>query len=267
MERKSIFNKAKLQELLAKNTSPSYGLTIVFGRPLPEALTEHVRALRAELEVLLPGRICWYEDYHLHTTIYAPKRGRYSPIPSSLQGSHLHHAPLPLTRQELPPNFYDIVRLINQIEPFKLEFHALSFDQRGAIALIGSPSKEEPVLQLKQVADAIERNVPEKERKLDAPKHPTPDLHSAIGYFRYLEPLILKEEEIFAAKARLQRVEINGKSYLQRAVELPAVEVREVKLVHYGDRLLRNIIGMVVLKLGGSNEISEEEFYRCLRIS
>jgi len=266
MGRGSIFHRAKIQELVAKNATPSYGLTIIFGHPLPEVLTEHIRTLRAELETLLPGRICWYEDHHLHITIYAPKRGRYSPIPDNLQGSHLH-APLALTRQELPPNFYDIVGLVSRIEPFEVKFHTLSLDQRGVIALIGSPSREEPVLQLKGVADAIEGDVPGEERKLDAPKHLTPDLHSAFGYFRYLEPLTPEEEEIFTAKAQLQMVETNGKSYLQRAIGLPTVEVREVKLVHYSDRLLKNIVGTVVLKLGSRNEISEEEFYQCLKIS
>ncbi len=262
---KSIFRKTEIQELVAKNTSPSYGLTIVFGRPLPDALTERIRTVRAELEALIPGRIWWYEDSHLHVTIYAPKRGRYSPVPSGFHSSHLH-APLPLTREELPDNFYDIVGLVNQIEPFELEFQTLSLDQRGTIALLGTPDKKEPVLQLKEIAGAIERGVPEEEQKLDVPKHLTPDLHSAIGCFRYLEPLAPPEEEAFITGAALRMIRANGKDYQQRRLEPATVEVREVSLIHYADRLLKNILGMVALKLGGRNEISEEEFYPCLKV-
>jgi hypothetical protein len=261
-----FFKKEAIQETIAKNLSPSYGLTIVYGRPVPEGLTQNIRALRAELEGRVPERIIFYEDYHLHATIYAPKRGRYIPVPKGVEFKGEFSPAIPLTAAELASerfnlqSFYKrLLEKVASLDSFKIAFDRISIAQNGSISIVGVAEPPGPLRSLKELSK-IQGCDPVKHEELESA-----EIHSTVGYFGFHEPFAPMEEPAFVSQ--FDRARMGDKEFLQQKRELGKVEVGEVSLVHYRDRMLKNILGMVTLKLGVKSGISKEEFYRCLKIS
>ena len=87
----------RVKQTIHKNTATSYGLTLVIGLPFPVEIRGRIQNIQKKLEASAPGRITWYGAEHLHTTLFAPLRGRYREGP-------------PLQREELPADLQSIDR-------------------------------------------------------------------------------------------------------------------------------------------------------------
>jgi 2'-5' RNA ligase superfamily len=214
----------KVDTTFHKNTTASYGLTLVAGLPLPRAISKQVKQVQAHLETLAPHRFSWYGLDQLHATVLAPLRGRYRAAPA-------------LCREELPVDLtgflHDLSDCFIQQSPFSLQLAGVRIAEDGMVLV-----HERTLMQ--RLMARLSRH-PE----LDRPKHDG-GLHISIGYLQTSNPFASNTERLlFQAE-------------LSRFAEIPIgdLTIRQVWLVHYGNRTLSRIVGKVLLKLGQPNQLS-----------
>lgn len=227
-------NPAKLRHTIHKNTTTSYGLTLVAGLPFPAEIGSRVQHLQAHLEASASGHFTWYGSDHLHATLVAPLRGRYRESP-------------PLQRDELPADLngflYDLTAFCAQHQPFPLDLAGAQLTV-GGFVMVGENTL------VGQLASSL-RRYPE----LDPPKH-APGLHVAIGYLNTERPFTTKEEE---ARFEMALAQVAN-------VSVGRVLVQQVWLVHYASRTLSRIVGRVPFILGQSNPLTVERLRQELGI-
>jgi hypothetical protein len=225
----------RVQETIQKNTTTSYGLTLVIGLPFPAEISHRIRHIQEQLEILVPGRFTWYGLHHLHATLVAPLRGRYRDVP-------------PLQREELPASLQDfaqdLANFFTQRSPFSLELAGVSITNEGLIV-----TRENTLVR--QMASNL-RKYP----RLDPSKH-SGGLHVTIGFLNTSRPFVTDEEQA--------RFEIA----LSQLIDIPIgwMIVQQVWLVHYANRTLDRIIGKVRFTLGESNILTVERLLRELNIA
>jgi hypothetical protein len=225
----------KIQHSIYKNTTTSYGLTLVVGRPFPPEVGVQVERIQRHLDALAPGQCTWYSLGQLHTTLVAPLRGRYRDYP-------------PLRREELPADIegfiHDLDAFFAQLEPFTLEFAGPQIAEDGTITI----AEHSLVYQLSSQL----RQHPE----LDRPKHDR-GLHIAIGFLHNSQPFASdRERELF----------LQGFHSL-RSCHTGRIPVQRVRLIHYANRTLKRIIGQVSFTLGESSLLTTERLLQDLGIS
>ena len=71
---KLSFDVERVQRTIYKNTSTSYGLSLVIGLPFSDEICSQIESIQRRLETLAPGRFTWYGLKHLHE----PRRRRSS---------------------------------------------------------------------------------------------------------------------------------------------------------------------------------------------
>jgi hypothetical protein len=219
-------DREKIQTTIGKNTTTSYGLTVVIGLPFPAEINERIKDIQIQLESLAPGRFTFYDLDHLHATLVAPLRGRYRASP-------------PLQRTELPTNLRgfirDLAHFFSQQQPYSIELASLHITPEG-FAMIGENSL------IQQLAVKLER-YPE----LDPAKY-LKGIHVAIGFFNTPQPFATYEEQGLFEAALTQL----------RSIPVGQVMVQQVWLVHYANRTLNHIVGKVSFSLGKPNIITIE---------
>lgn len=223
-----------------KNTTISYGLTLVAGLPLPAAPTAEAMAVQAQFERRFPGRFIWYDASHLHVTLAAPLRSRYRAAP-------------PLQRSELPGDLDRFVaglgELLARIEPFVLELGLIHLDDEGTLLIDVHGGTD-----VKARVTAWLAHFPE----CDPPKHPLNHLHISVGYLRgpTVDPALT--DDLSAAL----------KSVLPATHSTAPVRilVDRVWLVHYTSRTLNRVVGKIPFALGRSNRMTVAQFLKALGI-
>jgi 2'-5' RNA ligase len=228
----------KMQATLDKNQATSFGLTLVIGLPFPQPIVDRATQTQAQTEAALPGRFHWYAPDHLHATIVAPLRGRYRQGP-------------PLRRTELPDDLDGFAaamsRCFAEMQPFALELDRLILASNGLVLAVGP----DPEGVRHQVAQCLAR-FPE----LDQPKDPA-GWHVTLGYLATPEPFVSEAEGL-----RFQA----AWSELQVAWSPYSVEVDRAWLVHYGNRILSDVIGRLPLWLGRPTGLSAGQLLTDLQI-
>ena len=210
-------------------------LTLAIGLPFPAEIRGRIQNIQKKLEVSAPGRITWYGAEHLHTTLFAPLRGRYREGP-------------PLQREELPADLPDFTRELSnffrQRQPFTLELQGVHSTPDGRVVV------RENTLAW-QLASCLQ-NYP----KLDRSKHHK-GLHINIGFFNAAQPFATDEE-----RARFETA-------LAQFIDTPVdrMTVGQVWLVHYANRTLNRIVGKVPFTLGRANALSVERLLQKLGVT
>lgn len=234
-ENKLILVEEKIRQTLCKNTTISFGLTLVVGLPFPAEIRARIQRIQEQLEALAPGRFTWYGADHLHATLVAPLRGRYREQP-------------PLGREELPadlPGFTrDLGDFFAQQRPFSLELAGARVTPEGLIIIAENTLT-------RQLASSLQA-YPE----LDRPKHHK-GLHVNIGFFNTVRPFDTNEEQ--------SRFELGLAQLVNAPVGL--VRAQQVWLVHYANRTLNRIIGKTPFTLGRANDLGVERLLRELGIT
>jgi hypothetical protein len=224
----------KVATTFYKNTTTSYGLTLVAGLPLPEAIGDRIQQVQAQLETLAPQGFSWYGIEQLHTTLLAPLRGRYRAAPA-------------LGRDELPAHFeaflHDLSECCTQQPPLSLLLAGVRVTEDGAVVV-----HEQTLMQ--RLAARLSRHP-----KLDRPKY-AGGLYVVIGY--------LQSANLFASEA--ERVRFYEE--LRRHAEIPigTMTIHQVWLVHYRNRTLSRIVGKVSLWLGRPNQLDMQHVLDALGI-
>jgi 2'-5' RNA ligase len=231
------FDNDRIELNIAKNTATSYGLTLVAAFPPPPAICDSIQRLQGQLEQSLPGRFTWYERDWLHVTLLALLRGRYREQP-------------PLQAAELPADMTGFARTLDdvaaRIEPFFLNLSGLHVS-RGGLVLVNTTAAL-PIQDY--LADAL-RLYPE----IDHPRHPE-RLHVTIGYLNSPYPF---QDEAEQARFSGHFTELAG-------VDVGAMVVDRIWLVHYANRRLSQVVGKLALHLGRSIPVSGEDLLRDLDI-
>ena len=214
-------------DLLQRNVAVSYGLTLVAGLPLPQALIEALLALQSILERQWAGLIKWYAPDHLHVTLAAPLRGRYRLAP-------------PLQRTELPAAWPDFVtelgRLCTALPPIDLGLSAVLLRERVfLIEVVGGATHAAAFRELISRCDGF-----------DSPNQALFWPHVSFGS---LIPGATIPEGV------------------PLPVAAPAeVRVFDLSLVHYANRTLSSVVGQARLALGAKNILQWERLLNQLGI-
>lgn|GEM_PF-7119827 len=214
-----------------KNTLISYGLTIVAGLPFSSGSIFRVIKLREKVDHQLSNLITWYAPSHMHVTLAAPLRGRYRQLP-------------PLQRSELPIDLegfiQDLIGYFRRIQPFSLELAGPYLTDEGLLfATAACPFP-------------VQKDLAEILRKFPELDHPVSDygLHLTIGYLKAIEyQKTSSDVEIFKGEI--------DKLYKPLIGE---VIVDQVRLVHYSNRTLNQVIGKIPFILGEPNLMSVPDF-------
>ncbi len=226
-------DRVKVRTTIAKNTKSSYGLTLVIGLPFPREVCARIQKVQLELEPCAPGAISWYSARQLHTTLYAPLRGRYREQP-------------PLRRNDLPLNLEgfakDLATFFSALDPFRLKLSGVHLSEDGMITV-----HEETLAR--QLATTLC-----KYSGLDHPKR-SPGLVSVIGFL---------SDENRAGEI----IDSAFQSALEPLSSVPIGQmlVEQVHLVHYANRTLNQIEGRLTFLLGRPNFFTSEQFLAALGI-
>lgn len=228
----TILDSQQMQMTQSKNLATSYGLTLVVGLPFPPSLLAQVTRLEERIDAAWPGGFRWRAPSHLHATVMAPLRGRYRAGP-------------PLQRDELPADLAGFVEALNRcftaLDPFPLDLGWLCLAPDGRLLALGA----DPGRVRAQVAARLAPFA-----GLDRPKART-GWHMTLGD--------VQSPEIAAGGERALGVASWARS-------LGALDVGQVWLVHYADRLLSQIVGKTPLQLGQPNVLTEASFLTALGI-
>ena len=228
-------DEENVRTTINKNTTTSYGLTLVIGLPFPAELSRRIQSIQRQLETVLPGRFTWYGPDHLHATLMALLRGRYRKAS-------------PLQRAELPADLQgfinDLVDFLAQSPSFPLNLAGLQVTPEGFIIIRGDAPR--PKLAAFDL---------QKYPELDPPKHSHAP-HITIGYFN--------TSQLFVTDKERSHVEETLDNLHDTCVG--RIIVRQISLVHYSNRTLARIAGKVPLRLGQSNRLTAEDLLRQLGI-
>ncbi len=232
-----ILDPQQMQTTRSKNLATSYGLTLVVGLPFPRPILAQVARLWERVDAAWPGCVRWVAPSHLHATVMAPLRGRYRAEP-------------PLQHHELPVDLAGFVEELNRcftaLEPFPLNLDRLCLAPDGRLLALGA----DPGNVRSRVTERLAPFA-----GLDRPKA-LAGWHVALGYLQSPETLAAGGEHVHweADWACLQ------------ATSLGVLEVVQVWLVHYADRMLSRIVGKTPLRLGRPNALTEASFLTALGI-
>ena len=226
-------NPEKIRTTIRKNTATSYGLTLAIGLPFPDEIRDQIQRLQEELEILAPGRFTCYGRDHLHTTLFAPVRGRYREGP-------------PLQRDELPADVQgfacDLGDFFTQCQPFSLDLAGVRLTEEGLVVVSENTLTQQLAARL--------RGHPE----LDLPKH-SKGLHVVIGYLT--QPFFSEEQQMRFTEGLASFTDIS----------VGSTTIRKIRLVHYANRTLNRIIGQVSFTLGDPNPLTAERLLQHLGIA
>ncbi len=197
-----------------------YGLTLVAGLPLPEAVTAAACAARCSLETVLPRDFIWYASSHLHVTVRALLRTRYRPAPP------LRQAELPL---DLAAFAADLAVAVALERPLRMEFGPPQLSPHGALYASVTASLSRGWWDLLDRYQELDREAPRAE------------FHVTLGY----------AADILAGSPRTAgQIGSDLAAYTGRLDPLGVCEVSHLWLVHYAERTLARVVGRLELPLG-----------------
>jgi hypothetical protein len=231
---RDMMNSDKVLANIHRNTTTSYGLTLVVGLPFPPEFAARIGQLQHGLEALAPGRFIWYTQGQLHATLLAPLRGRYR------AGPPLRRAELPA---DLPGLIADFGDILAETAPFALRFAGVEITEDGSLIL-----KEDTMVQ--RLVSRL-RWYPE----LDPPKYGR-GLHIAIGFVNKYPFLTHRDEEQQFKAGFAQMTD----------TPIGALTIQHVWLVHYANRTLSTIVGKTQFTLGQASPITTEQLLSDLGI-
>ncbi len=192
--------------------------------PLPAPLTSAVQRLQSNIESAAPGCLQWYALEDLHITIAAPLRSRYRVGP-------------PLRRVELPASLpallVDLAAVCAALPPFELALEHAHFHHESLLIEVagGLPAAE-------RLRGAITRYP-----GFDAPKGQGFPLHLSCGFFKS------GQDEAAVAPMVAQHA---------LAAAGAAARIDRLALVHYANRTLSRVVGVLDLPLGQVTALDEE---------
>ena len=227
--------KDEVYTTIHKYAAKSYGVTIVAGYPFTLDINERIREAQERIESVAPERFVWYSSDYLHATIVALLRGRY-------------RSGLPVQQTELPMNLHQYIENLEQslegMQPFTLELLGIKIGETGVVAVDVRASETSGIQELRNLL------------MLDQPQHNL-KLHISIGYLNTPQP--------FSTRDEYQRFEQEFTKIKDSAIAL--VDVEQVWLVHYSNRMLNQVVGKMPLQVGRSNQLTAERLLKKLRIS
>lgn len=198
----SDFDPVKLAAALDRNERACYGLTLILGHPLPQALTERIESLKQAYREIARGRIRFGKSVACHLTVYGLKRSQEAPF----------------SRQEIEPLLRPLADVLQDelgaVSSLSVSLSGSVVSEDGAILACGGES--ETLGRLRTAIGRIEG--------VDPPK--SPSIHVSIGHFCQPSGSPKAHRRALEAMERLRRW------------PLGTLVAREVKLVYYRNRLL-----------------------------